>query len=286
MLAPFLKYVAEGRIVRRPGDLKRYTYQEICEKIYISFLSIALLKNFSLTKSWARLYARETIAYGTFEKVRYTANDLHNMLAVVDGDPAVVQKLANKNSAMALRQRQNIPTLVIKRYLRLLNDDYVFLTALEQALGITNTDYKNLRRAIADFSSLGGRRKKVTVTRLLQAVRAKLSGTDIARKVSEFARKQDYELDNVLDAELDTDSDYKHMSGDELNAYRLLVGSMNIRRAKMAVELAKNGKSIPAPVVSSYLPIMKMIDEIANGGFMFVRLLQSIHQRAKKKLKK
>ena len=286
MLAPFLKYVAEGRIVRRPGDLKRYTYQEICEKIYISFLSIALLKNFSLTKSWARLYARETIAYGTFEKVRYTANDLHNMLAVVDGDPAVVQKLANKNSAMALRQRQNIPTLVIKRYLRLLNDDYVFLTALEQALGITNTDYKNLRRAIADFSSLGGRRKKVTVTRLLQAVRAKLSGTDIARKVGEFARKQDYELDNVLDAELDTDSDYKHMSGDELNAYRLLVGSMNIRRAKMAVELAKNGKSIPAPVVSSYLPIMKMIDEIANGGFMFVRLLQSIHQRAKKKLKK
>lgn len=286
MLAPFMKYVAEGRVVRRPGDLQRYTYQEICEKIYISFLSLSLLKNFNLTKSWAKLYARDTISYGTFERVRYTANDLHNMLAVVDGDPDVVQKLANKNTAMALRQRQNIPTLVIKRYLRLLNDDYAFLTALEQALKITNTDYKNLRRAIADFSSLDGRRKKVTVTRLLQAVRAKLSGTDIARKVSEFAKKQDYELDNVLDAEVDAGDDYRKMSGDELNAYRLLVGPVNIRRAKMAVELAKQGKSIPAPVVSSYLPIMKMIDEIANGGFMFVRLLQSIHQRAKTKLKK
>lgn len=286
MLAPFMKYVAEGRVVRRPGDLQRYTYQEICEKIYISFLSLSLLKNFNLTKSWAKLYARDTISYGTFERVRYTANDLHNMLAVVDGDPDVVQKLANKNTAMALRQRQNIPTLVIKRYLRLLNDDYVFLTALEQALGITNTDYKNLRRAIADFTSLDGRRKKVTVTRLLQAVRAKLSGTDISRKVGEFARKQNYELDNVLDAEVDAGDDYRKMSGDELNAYRLLVGPVNIRRAKMAVELAKQGKSIPAPVVSSYLPIMKMIDEIANGGFMFVRLLQSIHQRAKTKLKK
>ncbi|SVC12747.1 uncharacterized protein METZ01_LOCUS265601, partial [marine metagenome] len=285
MLVPFLKYVAEGRVVRRPGDLQRYTYQEICEKIYISFLSIALLKNFNLTKSWAKLYARDTISYGTFERVRYTANDLHNMLAVVDGDPDVVQKLANKNTAMALRQRQNIPTLAIKRYLRLLNDDYVFLTALEQALKITNTDYKNLRRAIADFSSLDGRRKKVTVTRLLQAVRAKLSGTDISRKVGEFAKKQNYELDNVLDAELETGDDYRKMSGDELNAYRLLVGPVNIRRAKMAVELAKQGKSIPANVVSAYLPIMRMIDEIANGGFIFVRLLQSIHQRAKKKLK-
>ncbi len=122
------------------------------------------------------------------------------------------------------------------------------------------------------------------MTRLLQAVRAKLSGTDISRKVEEFSKKQNYELDNVLDAELDTNT--KTMSGDELNAYRVLVGSANIRRAKMAVELAKDGKSIPANIVSAYLPIMKMVDDIANGGFAFVRLLQSIHQRAKKQRKK
>ena len=88
----------------------------------------------------------------------------------------------------------------------------------------------------------------------------------------------------MLEAELDTNT--KTMSGDELNAYRVLVGSANIRRAKMAVELAKDGKSIPANIVSAYLPIMKMVDDIANGGFAFVRLLQSIHQRAKKQRKK
>ena len=165
-----------------------------------------------------------------------------------------------------------------------MNDDYAFLTAMETALGITNSDYKNLRRTIADFESLDSRRKKITVTRLLQAVRAKLSGTDISRKVEEFSKKQNYELDNVLDAELETNT--KSMSGDELNAYRMLVGPSNIRRAKMAVELAKDGKSIPANVVSAYVPIMKMVDEIANGGFGFVRLLQSIHQRAKKNQKR
>ncbi len=283
MLTPFLKYVAEGRVVRRANDLQRYTFQEICEKIYLSFLSLSLLKNLNLTKNWVRSYARDTITYGTFDRIRYTANDLHNMLAVVDGDPEITKKLANKNSAMALRQRQSVPTLVIKRYLRLLNDDYEFLSIMEKGLGINNSDYKNLRRAIANFDMLDSRRKKITVTRLLQAVRSKLSGTDISRHLEQFSRKANYELDNVVDAEKATTD--LSMSGDELNAYRLLVGPANIRRAKMAVKLAQDGKSIPANVVVAYVPIMNMIDDIANGGFAFVRLLQSIHTRAKKRRK-
>jgi len=283
MLTPFIKYVAEGRVVRRANDLQRYTFQEICEKIYLSFLTLSLLKNLNLTKNWVRSYARDTITYGAFDKIRYTANDLHNMLAVVDGDPEITKKLANKNSAMALRQRQSVPTLAVKRYLRLLNSDYEFLSIMEKALGISNSDYKNLRRAIANFDTLDSRRKKITVTRLLQAVRSKLSGTDISRHLEHFSRKADFELDDVVDAEKATTD--LSMSGDELNAYRILVGPANIRRAKMAVRLAQDGKSIPANVVVAYVPIMNMIDDIANGGFAFVRLLQSIHTRAKKRRK-
>jgi hypothetical protein len=283
MLTPFIKYVAEGRVVRRANDLQRYTFQEICEKIYLSFLTLSLLKNLNLTKNWVRSYARDTMTYGTFDKIRYTANDLHNMLAVVDGDPEITKKLANKNSAMALRQRQSVPTLAVKRYLRLLNSDYEFLSIMEKALGISNSDYKNLRRAIANFDTLDSRRKKITVTRLLQAVRSKLSGTDISRHLEHFSRKADFELDDVVDAEKATTD--LSMSGDELNAYRILVGPANIRRAKMAVRLAQDGKSIPANVVVAYVPIMNMIDDIARGGFAFVRLLQSIHTRAKKRRK-
>lgn len=282
MNAPFLKYVVEGRIVRRPGDLQRYTFQEICEKIYLSFLSISLLKNFSQTANWVKSYSRETITYGDFDKVRYSANDLHNMLAVVDGDSAITQKLSDKNAALALRQRLSLPTLAVKRYLRMLNSDYEFLASLERALQIKSTDYKNLRLAIASFNTLDGRRKKVTTTRLLQALRAKLSGTDIARKVEEFSKKQKFELDNVVDAEVQMDADKTELSGAELNAYRILVGPSNVRRAKMAVEMAKEGKGLPSNIVSAYLPIMKMVDDIIGGGYTFVKLVQSIHERAKK----
>ena len=285
MLTPFLQYVAEGRVVRRQSDLSRYTFQEICEKIYLSFLTLSLLKNFSQTKSFAKSYATQTLTYGSFERIRTTANDLHNMLAVVAGTTDVVNKLANKNAAMALRQRQTVPELAIQRYLRTFSNDYRFLTQLESALGITDADYKNLRRTISDFTSLDSKRKQVTTTRLLQALRAKLPGTDLQRQTQKFADSQKLELDNVVDAEL-TVSPGKEMSADEMSAYRILVGSQNVRRAKMAVDMAKQGRSIPGQLVASYVPIMKMIDDIAKGGFTFVRLLQTVHDRAKRKLNK
>ena len=203
MLTPFLQYVSEARIVRRQSDLQRYTFQEIAERIYLSFLTLSLLKNFKQTAGFVKAYGTSTLTYGSFTRVRTTANDLHNMLAIVAGDPDIVQKLANKNAAMALRQRQTVPELSIRRWLRNFKNDYEFLSQLESALGISNLDYKNLRRAISDYPSLDTKRKQVTATRLLQALKAKLPGTDLQRKAQEFADKQKLELDDVVDAEFE-----------------------------------------------------------------------------------
>ena len=270
-------------MVRRQSDLQRYTFQEITERIYLSFLALTLLKNFKQTQGFVKDYATSTLSYGSFDRVRTTSNDLQNMLAVVAGDPEITKKLANKNAAMALRQRRSIPVLAIRRYLRDFKGSYSFLTKLETALGIVNADYKNLRRAISDYAQLDTNRKKATTTRLLQALKAKLSGTDLQRKTQEFADKQKLELDNVIDAERSVDAPLSDMSPDEMNAYRLLVGSNNVRRAKIAANLVRQGKAVPAPIMQSYAPIIKMIDEIASGGYSFVKLVQAIHDRAKNK---
>ena len=206
------------------------------------------------------------------------------MLAVLDGNAEILEKLSNKTQAKALRQRHPLPTLAVKRFLRTFSDEYKFLSQLERAIGISNSDYKNLRIAITDFKNLDSRRKKVTVTRLLQALRAKLGGTDILRQIEALSGQQDFELDNVVDAERTPGA--VSMSADELNAYRILVGPTNLRRAKIAVDLAKEGKGLPGPIAASYYPIMKMIDNIAKGGFTFVRLLQTIADRAEKNIKR
>ena len=281
MLTPFLQYVCEGRVVRRQSDLQRYTFSEITERIYLSFLTLTLLRNFDQTAGFVKTYATNTLSYGSFERVRSTSNDLHNMMAVVAGDPDIVKKLANKNVAMAQRQRQSVPVLAIRRYLRDFKNSYQFLTKLETSLGITNADYKNLRRAISDYSQLDSKRKQITTTRLLQALKAKLSGTDLQRKAQEFADKQKLELDNVIDAERTVPG--QEMTPDELTGYRALVGSANVRRAKVAADMIKQGKAVPAPIMSAYAPVVRMIDDIVKGGYTFVRLIQSIRDRAKTK---
>ena len=281
MLTPFLQYVSEGRVVRRQSDLQRYTFQEITERIYLSFLTLTLLRNFAQTQGFVKQYATDTLGYGSFDRVRSTSNDLHNMMAVVAGDPEITKKLANKNAAMALRQRQTVPVLAIRRYLRDFRNSYSFLTSLETALGITNADYKNLRRAISDYAQLDTRRKKATTTRLLQALKAKLSGTDLQRKAQEFADKQKLELDNVIDAERTVPG--AEMTPDEMTGYRVLVGASNVRRAKIAADMVKQGKAVPAPVMQAYVPVIKMVDDIVKGGYTFVKLLQTIHDRARNK---
>ena len=281
MITPFLKYVSEGRVVRRQSDLQRYTFGEITERIYLSFLALTLLRNFEQTAGFVKSYATNTLAYGSFERVRTTTNDLHNMMAVVAGDPEITKKLSDKNRAMAMRQRQSVPVMAIRRYLRDFNNPFSFLSKLEVGLGITNVDYKNLRRAIADYNRLDRARQKTTVTRLLQALKAKLSGTDIQRKTQEFADKQKLELDNVVDAERTVPG--QELTPDEMTGYRQLVGSSNVRRAKIAADMVKQGKAVPAPVMQAYAPVISMIDDIVKGGYTYVKLLQTIHARAKNK---
>ena len=281
MITPFLKYVSEGRVVRRQSDLQRYTFGEITERIYLSFLALTLLRNFEQTAGFVKSYATNTLAYGSFERVRTTTNDLHNMMAVVSGDPEITKKLSDKNRAMAMRQRQSVPVMAIRRYLRDFNNPFSFLSKLEVGLGITNVDYKNLRRAIADYNRLDRARQKTTVTRLLQALKAKLSGTDIQRKTQEFADKQKLELDNVVDAERTVPG--QELTPDEMTGYRQLVGSSNVRRAKIAADMVKQGKAVPAPVMQAYAPVISMIDDIVKGGYTYVKLLQTIHARAKNK---
>ncbi len=78
MLTPFLKYVSEGRVIRRHSDLQRYTFPEVTERIYLSFLALSLLRNLEQSKTFTKMYADQTMAKGTFDQVRMMNNDLAN----------------------------------------------------------------------------------------------------------------------------------------------------------------------------------------------------------------
>jgi len=186
MLTPFLKYVSEGKVIRRHSDLQRYTFPEVAERIYLSFLALALMSQNKDTQSFAKSYADQTMAKGTFDQVRMINNDLSNMLAIVSGDPEITKKLKNKNQAQAMRQRQPVPVMALRRYLRSWEDHYRNLTHLERALNITDANLKNIRRAVANYTKLDSKMKIQTLHRLQQQLQAKLPNTDILKKFKEL----------------------------------------------------------------------------------------------------
>ena len=186
MLTPFLKYVSEGKVIRRHSDLQRFSFPEVTERIYLSFLALALMSQNRDTRSFAKSYADQTMAKGTFDQVRMINNDLSNMLAIVSGDPEITKKLKNKDEAQAMRQRQPVPVMALRRYLRTWEDHYKNLTHLERALNIQDANLKNIRRAVANYTKLNSRMKMQTLHRLQQQLQAKLPNTDILRKFKEL----------------------------------------------------------------------------------------------------
>jgi hypothetical protein len=166
--------------------LERFTFPEVTERIYISFLALALMSQQKETAVFAKSYADETLARGTFDNVRMNNNDLANMMAIVSGDPAITKKLKNKNQAQAMRQRQPVPVLAVRRYLRSWEEHFRNLTQLERALNITDANYKNVRRAVADYNNLDAKTKSQLMARLKQLLQSKLPNTDIQRKFKEL----------------------------------------------------------------------------------------------------
>ena len=186
MLTPFLKYVSEGKVIRRHSDLQRFTFPEVAERIYLSFLALALMSQNKDTIGFAKSYADQTMAKGTFDQVRMMNNDLANMLAIVSGDPEITKKLKNKNQAQAMRQRQPVPVMALRRYLRSYEDHYKNLTNLERALNINAANLRNISRAVANYNKLNSKMKMQTLHRLQQQLQSKLPNTDILKKFKEL----------------------------------------------------------------------------------------------------
>ena len=186
MLTPFLKYVSEGKVIRRHSDLQRFTFPEVTERIYLSFLALALMSQHQELRSFVKAYADQTMAKGTFDQVRMVNNDLANMMAIVSGDPEITKKLKNKNQAQAMRQRQPVPVMSLRRYLRSFEEHFKHLTELERALNINDANYRNTRRAVANFTNLNSKDKERTKARLRQMLQSKLPNTDIQRKFKEL----------------------------------------------------------------------------------------------------
>lgn len=289
----FLAELHEARMTRDSNNQKVLTYTDCCERLYLSLLSLELLRRYPQFAPLAHGYAKKTTDRDSYKHFRMYATDLYNFAHFVTGDAETIKKLKDPKSAMAVRAKTTLPTMAFNRYLMGLasgrasnsNDQQVFIS-IESALNITNTDYKDVRRNIFNLERLATADKKKIVTRLLFAVRAKLRSSDIIEYVEKLAAIRDLETAKISDPEPKVSVPDISVQGRDLALYRYLVGTDNLMLTKKFIELAKQGKPVAPQFVQAYLPAIKMIDNIVKGGPAFVSMLRTLEKRAKQQHKK
>ena len=285
----FIKELHEARLTRQGGALKTLTYTDCCERAYLTMLILEVLRKFPNTAAYAHGYAKKTSGHDNYNHFRMSSTDLYNFIYFIVGDKDALDKLKDPGAASIMRKSTQFPLMAFNRYVSKLKmggagnaqqDQQTFIN-IESALKITNSDYKAVRRNVFSFSSLSSNSKKQLVTRLLLAARAKLRNSDIIQYLEELSAERDLEVYKVSDPEPKVSIPDIAVTSQDMAGYLRLVGSKNLMLTKKFLELAKDGKSIPANILQAYIPAIIILDNIAKGGAGYVQALRALENRAK-----
>jgi hypothetical protein len=285
----FIKELHEARLTRQGGALKTLTYTDCCERAYLTMLIMEVLRKFPNTAAYAHGYAKKTSGHDNYNHFRMSSTDLYNFIYFIVGDKDALDKLKDPGAASIMRRSTQFPLMAFNRYVSKLKmggagnaqqDQQTFIN-IESALKITNSDYKAVRRNVFSFSSLSSNSKKQLVTRLLLAARAKLRNSDIIQYLEELSAERDLEVYKVSDPEPKVSIPDIAVTSQDMAGYLRLVGSKNLMLTKKFLELAKDGKSIPANILQAYIPAIIILDNIAKGGAGYVQALRALENRAK-----
>ena len=88
----FLEELYEARMTRNSGDTAKLTFNDCCERLYLSLLVLELLRQYPKYTSASRAYAKATKAVN-YNRFQMQGTDLHNFIYFVNGDDEALSKL-------------------------------------------------------------------------------------------------------------------------------------------------------------------------------------------------
>lgn len=284
----FFQEINEARMTKDSGPSRTLSYADCGERMYLTLLVLETMRQYPEFNGVVQRYAKKTSGFELYKYYRIMGTDLYNFLYFLVGSQ---DKLKDPEAAKATAQKlkRKIPILDINRHIQALGQgkNPTLITSLfvkiESSLNITNADYKMIRRGLQDYLKLTRAEKERLVTRLIFAVRAKLRSADIIDDFEKFAAIKDLESPLVKDPEPTISTPDISTATQDFALYRYLVGADKLGLTKQFLNNAKDGKATSANMNQAYLPAIKMIDDIVQGGPAYVQQLRALHQRAKRR---
>ena len=261
----FIQDINEARMTRDSSNARILTYTDCCERLYLTLLTLELLRKYPTFSNVVKVYAKRTSGYESYKYFRSNGTDLYNLIYYVNGDEKALNKLKDPDAAQRKRKTVTLPTMSLNGYITKLSyGQSIRSTAqlfikLENELGIVNSDYKQIRRALNTWQGLSTVEKKRFVTKLLFAARAKLRSSDIIDDLEKLAAIRDLETSRVRDNEPTISTPDMTIDSKDLLWYKSIVGSENLFLARKFVEMTGRGTAIPSNVVRAYQKIIYYI---------------------------
>lgn len=284
----FIKDLHESRMTKDNGSSQKLTYTDCGERMYLILLALETMRQFPDFQGYVERYAKKTSGFSLYKFYRIMGTDLYNFIYFLVGDDSAQAKLKDPEAARDLKSKTRLPLRDINRYIEFLaqgrdpgQTNQMFMR-IEEALNVTNADYKKIRRYLANWRKLTHAEKKVLATRLIFAVRAKLRSSDIIEDFEKFAALKDLEKANATDPEPTVSIPDISTRPADMAYYKYLVGDKNLALTKRFLEHAKDGKAASGSMVAAYLPIIELIDDIVAAGPAHIQNLRALHSRAKK----
>lgn len=286
----FTRDLLESRMTRDENGMSRFSYTDCCERVFLIIMALENMNQYPSYQDTVKRYVRSTLAPGKFEHYRISGTDLYNFIYFVNGNEDALVKLRDPQDAARVRGTMIPPVGDIQKYLRSLQqgrdlpNKFSVLQKIERNLRINNSDYQALRRWTANIRSISQNDRKLLATRLIYAFRAKLRSSDIIDDVERWAS------DKNLETRVGQDPEPMFSSPDvplgDLSMYRYLTGADRLSLLKQFVQHAKSGKGANAQLVTAYLPIIEIVDDIVAGGPAYIQQLKLLQQKAKRSPRK
>jgi len=293
MAFEFLTDLQEARMTRNADNQRRLTYADCKERAYLTILMLQVMRYYPSHIGMASQYAFKTVMYRDYLKFRVDGTDLYNLFYFITGDSKALGKLKDPGTAEVARKKTFISVGKLNGYLRDLSrkesassSNYAYLMKLEDELGITNRDYKEIRRRLVNFDTDTPKERQTTITRLLFAGRAKLTDGDFLQQFTKLTLDKNLENPKLTSPEPIMNTPDVQVPMEELRNYRFLVSTQQIPFVGKFLQSARSGRAIVANFTQAYLPIIMMIDDIVRAGPSYIEQLKQVHNRAKRNLKR
>ena len=190
----FVKELHESRLIRSNNDLK-YSFREILDNLYLIFLTLDFLSHLKQGKKIAVEYGKLTASYINYTEFRTNASDLYNLIYFTQADPDKVEKMFGNSESKELRLKVILPRMEINRWLMQIDDDSrknnSLFFRLEQALSITNSDLKDIRRMLS-YKNPSTSDLTIVSHRILNMFRNKMPLFDLKQELEQILSSGKY----------------------------------------------------------------------------------------------